>query len=57
LCRDFLISGDTNSRFVICSAGEKDMAEKMKNESAISNYPKTITLGILYMLTALVLSG
>jgi outer membrane protein assembly factor BamE (lipoprotein component of BamABCDE complex) len=33
------------------------MTEKMENESATSNYPKNITLGILYILTALVLSG
>ena len=33
------------------------MTEKMKNESAKSNYPKNLTLGILYILTALVLSG
>ncbi|MHC4216372.1 MAG: hypothetical protein ACYSWP_23720 [Planctomycetota bacterium] len=33
------------------------MAEKRKPESAKSNFPKNITLGILYILTALVLSG
>ena len=36
---------------------EKKMADNIKPDSAKANYLKTITLGILYILTTLVLSG